>query len=301
MKIFIGSSREQERIAEEVAGWLEKYQDDIDVIVWNEVGSFIPGQYTLDDLMRISDDVDAAVFIFAADDKTWYRQTLVKSVRDNVLFEYGLFCGKLSSDKVIFITIDNPALATDLHGITYIGLGDKKRDAKRRLESWIDFLRPSGKKTNRIDIKADDIIIFDEKGYADQIIKIDNTCKDNWIEVSIDYSCIKPIEPVFSGIVVSEDKVDISSAGSAIIDFSFTDNNLSAIDLEFKNHQDNLFKSISIKPEMISGDKCTIDITALDQKMLRNIDQIVFSAKAAFFGDKENKSGSFKIRSINFI
>ena len=74
MKVFIGSSREQEERAQDIANWLEKL--GIESIVWNEVGAFIPGQYTLDDLVRLSNEVDAAIFVFAADDKTWYRKDL---------------------------------------------------------------------------------------------------------------------------------------------------------------------------------------------------------------------------------
>lgn len=301
MKIFIGSSREKEEVAEEVAGWLERFQDDIDVLVWNEVGAFIPGQYTLDDLNRISEEVDAAVFIFAADDKTWYRRDLVNSVRDNVLFEYGLFCGKLSRDRVIFITIDNPTLATDLHGITAIKLGDKKREAQKRLKNWLEFINPTGKKTDSIQIKANNIKPFDDKGLAEQIIKINDTHEENWIEVKTDYSCIKPIEVIYSGIVVCSDTIDISSASTASIDFSFLDANITCVDLEFKNHKDNLFHSIKIKPEIVFDDKCTIDLSSLDDRLLKNIDEIVFCTKTTYFAEKENQSGSYKVRSISFI
>lgn len=230
MKVFIGSSREQEDRADEVARWLEKM--GVDAIVWNEIGTFIPGQYTLDDLVRLSDNVDAAIFIFAADDKTWYRKDIVETVRDNVLFEYGLFCGKLSREKVIFITIGNPRLATDLHGITYIKLGDSNRDAKGRLKDWIQFIDPSGEKTNRIDIKAERVKVFDDKGYGDQTISVNDTKADNWIEITVDFTHDYVKEFVFAGVVISDKNIDISRSGSAIIDFAFVDAGLNKIDLD---------------------------------------------------------------------
>lgn len=102
MRVFIGSSTEQLAKANKIARWLDNLGVEVDV--WNEIGVFVPGEYTLDDLKRASENVDAAVFIFAADDLTWYRHDLVSSVRDNVLFEYGFFCGKLSRKNVAFIT-----------------------------------------------------------------------------------------------------------------------------------------------------------------------------------------------------
>lgn len=299
MKVFIGSSREQEDRADEVARWLEKM--GVDAIVWNEIGTFIPGQYTLDDLVRLSDNVDAAIFIFAADDKTWYRKDIVETVRDNVLFEYGLFCGKLSREKVIFITIGNPRLATDLHGITYIKLGDSNRDAKGRLKDWIQFIDPSGEKTNRIDIKAERVKVFDDKGYGDQTISVNDTKADNWIEITVDFTHDYVKEFVFAGVVISDKNIDISRSGSAIIDFAFVDAGLNKIDLELKNHKDNKYEKFSITNEMINNNKCVIDLSPIDNTMLKNIDEIVLCTRPSHFTDKDNKTGKYMIRSISFI
>lgn len=299
MKVFIGSSREQEDRADEIARWLEKI--GVEAIVWNEIGAFVPGQYTLDDLLRLSDKVDAAIFIFAAEDKTWYRKDIVKAVRDNVLFEYGLFCGKLSRERVIFITIGNPNLATDLHGITYIKLGDAKRDAKERLKNWIQFIDPSGEKTNKIEIKANRVKVFDDMGYADQIISVNDTKVDDWIEIKVDYSHDNVKDSMFSGVVISDNNIDISLAGSAIIDMAFVDAGLNKIDLELKNHKDNMFERISITNEMIDNNKCVINLLPMNNGMLKNIDEIVLCTKPSYFTDEYNKTGKYKIRSISFI
>ena len=299
MKVFIGSSREQEDRAEEVARWLEKM--GVDAIVWNEIGAFVPGQYTLDDLRRLSDKVDAAIFIFAADDKTWYRKDIVKSVRDNVLFEYGLFCGKLSRDKVIFITIGNPNLATDLYGITYIKLGDAKRDAKERLKNWIQFINPSGEKTNRIDIKVDRIKIFDQKGCDEQIFSVNDTKIDGWIEITVDYSRDNVKDSAFSGVVINDKSIDVSFAGSVIIELAFADSGLSKLDLELKNHKDNKYEKFSITNEMINNNKCVIDLSPIDNTMLKNIDEIVLCTRPSYCTDENNKTGKYMIRSISFV
>lgn len=69
-------------------------------------------QNTIDSLIAITQRVDAAIFIFNEDDKVWHHQSLksTKTVRDNVLLEYGLFCGSLKKSKVCFICKGSPKL-----------------------------------------------------------------------------------------------------------------------------------------------------------------------------------------------
>ena len=79
-------------------------------------------------IIEITKKVDAAVFVFNADDKIWNSNSALEgatTVRDNVLFEYGLFTGALGKKKVCFICKNRPSIATDLKGITYID-GDQK-------------------------------------------------------------------------------------------------------------------------------------------------------------------------------
>lgn len=132
MKIFIGSSSEQKKQAEMVAGWVEEKEHE--PIVWWEIFDF--GKYTMETLLEITQKVDAAVFIFGADDKTWYRGNLIEAVRDNVIFEYGLFCGKLSKERVIILQGGKTVEITDLAGITY-GKLEAKYQTKRNFDNWI--------------------------------------------------------------------------------------------------------------------------------------------------------------------
>lgn len=136
MKIFIGSSSEQLHNAENVARWLEDLNQE--PILWTNIFSL--ATYTLDALINVSNEVDAAVFVFGEDDKTWYRDNPIMSVRDNVLFEYGLFSGKLSRNKVIFLCKGNPKIASDLVGITYGNL-NKPLNAKHHITTWINNIK----------------------------------------------------------------------------------------------------------------------------------------------------------------
>ena len=104
----------------------------------------IPGTNTIDSLIAISKRVQAAVFIFNADDKIWNDKSALESsdtVRDNVLFEYGLFMGALSKENVCFVCKGKPKLASDLKGITYIDgdLGDIQ--VKLKLKDWINEMK----------------------------------------------------------------------------------------------------------------------------------------------------------------
>lgn len=142
MKIFIGSSKEQQDVVNEVAEWLEEME--CEPLPWTDNEVFPLGVYSFDALLRVCSIVDAAIFIFGEDDKIWFRNETTLSVRDNVLLEYGLFSGKLPSGNVIFMCKGRPKIATDLTGITYAYL-DKKRNAKQRLELWVEHLRDKQK------------------------------------------------------------------------------------------------------------------------------------------------------------
>lgn len=144
MKIFIGSSSEQLDNAKLVARWLENSNQD--PILWTNV--FPLSTYTLEALVNVSNTVDAAIFVFGEDDKTWYRDNSIKSVRDNVLLEYGLFSGKLSRNKVVFLCKGNPKIASDLEGITYGNL-DKPHNAEELINNWIKDINKESLIINR--------------------------------------------------------------------------------------------------------------------------------------------------------
>lgn len=98
---------------------------------------FIAGKYTLENLENVARGVDAAIFVFSEDDKSWYRDDLISTVRDNVLFEYGLFCGHLTKSNVCFCCIGKPKIASDLSGITYIDI-EKRNQAEEDIKQWIE-------------------------------------------------------------------------------------------------------------------------------------------------------------------
>lgn len=64
--------------------------------------------------------MDFGVFVFSGDDVTTMRNASSTTVRDNVLFELGLFIGKLGRERVFFVIPDGEKIhiPSDLLGVT---------------------------------------------------------------------------------------------------------------------------------------------------------------------------------------
>lgn len=137
-KIFIGSSKESIKDMERIAIFLE--QLNCEVITWNNPQTFIAGDFTLESLADMSCRVDGAIFVFNGEDETWYRDSLVKAVRDNVLLEYGLFLGARGRKNTIFMCKNRPKIATDLLGVNYLNGEKKDFSLKRDVELWLERL-----------------------------------------------------------------------------------------------------------------------------------------------------------------
>tara|TARA_R110002020_G_scaffold346625_5_gene560480 strand:+ start:709 stop:1758 length:1050 start_codon:yes stop_codon:yes gene_type:complete len=116
-KIFIGSSTEQLDIAYIIQ---ENLEYDAHTTVWTQ-GIFKLSSNALDSLLKSLNDFDFAIFVFHPDDITQIRNESFETVRDNLIFELGLFIGKLGKEKVFFLvprTIQKLHLPTDLLGVT---------------------------------------------------------------------------------------------------------------------------------------------------------------------------------------
>ena len=142
MEIFLGSSSEAMQDMKDIGYLLEQLGKA--PLLWSDAGKgiFVPNENTIDSLIKVTKRVQAAVFIFSADDKVWHHNSLKEgtTVRDNVLFEYGLFCGALGKSKVCFICKGNPQLASDLDGITYINGDAGALTVEKKLKDWLSAM-----------------------------------------------------------------------------------------------------------------------------------------------------------------
>src|ERR1035438_4367987 len=103
IKVFVGSSVGGLSHARAVKQNLDY---DAWVRLWNQ-GIFHTGSYPLDDLIAALDDADFGAFIFLPEDililNRQNETSQTKVVRDNVLFELGMFVGRLGMDRVFMI------------------------------------------------------------------------------------------------------------------------------------------------------------------------------------------------------
>lgn len=134
-KLFIISSSEALPVANELRAQLEH---DVFSTVWNN-GVFFAGGYALEALEKAVGESDFAVAIAQADDVVRSRKKVQPTLRDNVLFELGLFMGKLTRHRAILVhpKIPNLKLPSDLHGLmlssyspdSSLGLADRLKPA----------------------------------------------------------------------------------------------------------------------------------------------------------------------------
>ncbi len=125
-RVFVGSSAESLDVAH---GIQENLEYAAEVTVWTQ-GVFEVSRTTIQALMQAVDTFDFAVFVFAPDDVVKMRDETFKAVRDNVVFELGLFTGGLGEDRAFMIVPRGAELRlpTDLAGITPATYEPNRRD-----------------------------------------------------------------------------------------------------------------------------------------------------------------------------
>jgi hypothetical protein len=118
-RIFIGSSTKGLNIAELAQAELT---NDAEPELWNN-GIFRSIYVPIENLISAVEEYNFALFILLPEDPLTIRDLPMLSVRDNVLFELGLFMGRLGRDRNFFICPrgsgkDQLHLPSDLSGIT---------------------------------------------------------------------------------------------------------------------------------------------------------------------------------------
>jgi predicted nucleotide-binding protein len=114
-RIFVGSSGEALPVCRAIQAELD---DDFRVTLWNQ-DVFRLTRDALENLLEVLDASDAGVFVLSPDDWTSSRGETHPTARDNVIFELGLFLGRLGQDRTFMVTPRGSALQlpTDLLGL----------------------------------------------------------------------------------------------------------------------------------------------------------------------------------------
>lgn len=114
--VFIGSSVEGLAVARHLELQL---RFEADVTIWKD-GLFQLGGTSLESLVNSLSRFDFAVLVLRDDDFTTSRNKNLPAPRDNVIFELGLFVGRLGPQRTYIVTPSTPLLKlpSDLLGVT---------------------------------------------------------------------------------------------------------------------------------------------------------------------------------------
>lgn len=137
-RIFIGSSTEGLPVANRIKNYFEP---DYECKIWND-GIFQYNDNFLDTLMKSASLFDYAFMVFSADDMSKVRDRFFETPRDNVMFEYGLFLGRVGNQRAFVVKDKKVKILSDLLGIT---LADYETDdtglATHSLEVTLEQLK----------------------------------------------------------------------------------------------------------------------------------------------------------------
>jgi hypothetical protein len=126
-KAFIASSVEGLPYAYAIQQNLEY---DAECTVWSQ-GVFTPSAYPIEDIVEELGRSDFGVFVFTADDVVMLRDEQKKAVRDNVLFELGMFIGRLERRRNFIVHprgVEDFHWPSDLTGLNPVTFDPNRQD-----------------------------------------------------------------------------------------------------------------------------------------------------------------------------
>lgn len=114
-RIFIGSSREGLKIAEYIKYKLTR--EEFEVFIWTD-DVFKANNSVLETLLKEASLFDFGILVATKDDYTVKRNEEFQTARDNVVFEFGLFLGRLGTNRAFVLQEKGTELPSDLYGVT---------------------------------------------------------------------------------------------------------------------------------------------------------------------------------------
>lgn len=165
-RLFIGSSSEgksiaqklQERINNECNSWIE-------CLPWYSDDCFTLNTSTLRNLSVKTLICDYAILVASKGDITSKRGIIKRSIRDNVIFEYGLFCGSIGFSKTFMLIDKKVHLPSDFNGITFPYYG--KNDIDISIDKIIKQINKSKEEFENRPLPSSALAV----GYFDNFIK----------------------------------------------------------------------------------------------------------------------------------
>jgi len=145
-RIFIGSSAEAVKAG--IVDYVQnKFSDFAESRPWILNDVFSPNnQGTLDTLIKEAISSDFGLFVATADDLVLSRDSILNSVRDNVIFEFALFLGILGKNKTFLLVEEGVTLPSDLKGVNLAHFNRRDALAYNSLEKKCDDILSIAKK-----------------------------------------------------------------------------------------------------------------------------------------------------------
>ena len=186
-RIFIGSSIEGLPVAERIKKFFEP---DYECKIWND-GIFQYNDNFLETLMKSASLFDFAFMIFSADDMVLVRDKIFESARDNVMFEYGLFLGRVGNQRAFVVKDRNVKIPSDLLGIT---IADYETDDHNNVTDSLE------KTLEQLKKKIDDNVRLGQLGLLPSTV-IAISYFENFVKLVVD-----KIYPIPSDVIFQDKK-----------------------------------------------------------------------------------------------
>ncbi|MGZ5456011.1 MAG: TIR domain-containing protein [Thermoanaerobaculia bacterium] len=158
--LFVGSSSETIEVARAVQYNLHR---DAVVSIWDQ-DVFQISRTAIESLVEQSEASDFAVFIFAPTDVVRFGEQDFVTVRDNVVFELGLFIGQIGRRRTFVVApaaarYDRVRLPSDLAGITFGQYESDDRDLIQALGTFCTAIRKQMKELGRRTITTAKVLV----------------------------------------------------------------------------------------------------------------------------------------------
>jgi hypothetical protein len=136
-RVFIGGSNEGRKKADIIKKQLNKVAD---CHVWHE-GFFENNKSYFESLNEGATLFDFGILVATADDAQLKRDKIESIARDNVLFEFGLYVGRIGRNRSFFLKEKGLDLPSDLFGIKLLEFSDEQEDGVKTLKEVCKSLK----------------------------------------------------------------------------------------------------------------------------------------------------------------
>ncbi|SHK53823.1 TIR domain-containing protein [Chryseobacterium polytrichastri] len=239
-KLFVGSSVEGLSVAYAIQ---DNLQYTSECTVWDQ-GVFNLSESSLESLIKTLNESDFGVFVFTPDDYIKIRGKSHLAIRDNVLFELGLFIGRLGRERSFIVVPDNKTfhLPTDL-----IGLTPAKYEATR---SDNNLRAGTGSASHNIRDAINKLGVLDKSTSNSELEQKSETQSDaskqvSWVEdyiINKDYDTA--IKKISAEIKKEKDILNKLNLKGCLCDIEYTKNPLKGVELYEKFISTNINSSI---------------------------------------------------------